>query len=89
MSESRFADEGTLAYIAELEAQDTEMCEVHAQLLVEHGKAKLHIATLTSALKNVREWFESESKSISKGNGSQWSKLQCDEQIATIDEVLK
>lgn len=41
--------------IAELEAQDTEMCDVHAQLLVEHGKAKLHIAALEEAAREARE----------------------------------
>ena len=39
--------------IAELEAQDTEMCDVHAQLLVEHGKAKLHIAALEEAAREA------------------------------------
>ena len=86
MSESRFADEGTLAYIAQLEARLEEERSIWDE---KFQKGAERIATLTAALKNVREWFESESKSISKGNGSQWSKLQCDEQIATIDEVLK
>jgi hypothetical protein len=45
-------------------------------------------AVLIEALQNVRHWFESERKSISKGNGSQWSMWQCDEQMEAIDAAL-
>lgn len=40
---------------------------------------------LQAALLEVRIWFEAERKSISKGNGSRWSMLQCQEQIDAID----
>jgi len=45
------------------------------------GDAERYLA----ALLELRNWFESERKSISKGNGSQWSMWQCEEQIAIID----
>jgi len=45
------------------------------------GDAERYLA----ALLELRNWFESERKSISKGNGSQWSIWQCEEQIAIID----
>lgn len=58
--------------IAELEAQDTEMCDVHAQLLVEHGKAKLHIAALEEAAREAREAFEQHDGNykLSKASGA-------------------
>lgn len=43
---------------------------------------------LRDALEDTRNWFESERKSISKGNGSQWSMWQCEEQRDVIDAVL-
>lgn len=46
-------------------------------------------ADLLQALKEVKHWFESERKSISKGNGSQWSMWQCEEQIEVIDAAIK
>lgn len=46
------------------------------------------IERLRTALTEVRNWFESERKSISKGNGSQWSIWQCQEQMETIDEAM-
>lgn len=45
------------------------------------------IAELEAALAKVRNWCESERKSISKGSGSAWCMHQMDEQIAAIDEV--
>jgi hypothetical protein len=43
---------------------------------------------LINTLNELRHWFESERKSISKGNGSPWSMWQCEEQIAKIDAAL-
>lgn len=45
-------------------------------------------AELVKALTEVKWWFEAERKSISKGNGSQWSMLQCTEQIENIDAAI-
>jgi hypothetical protein len=46
------------------------------------------IDALERTLEEVRHWFESERKSISKGNGSQWCMWQCEEQMERIDAVL-
>ncbi len=72
--------------IAELEAQDTEMCDVHAQLLVEHGKAKLHIAALEEAAREARDAFEQHDGNykLSKASGA-----IVDAAIAKLDAVIK
>lgn len=43
---------------------------------------------LRQALEETLAWFETERKSISKGNGSTWSMLQCQEQIDRIRQAL-
>lgn len=43
---------------------------------------------LIKALTEVRNWCESERKSISKGNGSSWNAMQLAEQIDLIDAAL-
>ena len=43
---------------------------------------------LMAALDEIRHWFESERKSISKGNGSKWSMWQCEAQMAVIDGAI-
>ncbi|HJV75398.1 MAG TPA: hypothetical protein VJ654_14320 [Noviherbaspirillum sp.] len=60
--------------IAELERQNEELRMKNAELLL--------------AVQAVRYWFEAERKSISKGNGSQWSMWQCEEQMEAIDTAI-
>jgi hypothetical protein len=43
---------------------------------------------LINTMNELRHWFESERKSISKGNGSQWSTRQCEELMGKINEIL-
>lgn len=40
-------------------------------------------------LRELRHWFETQRKVISKGSGSSWDMGQCDEQMEIIDEALR
>lgn len=40
------------------------------------------------ALKNARDWFEAQAKSISKGNGSSWDLMQVREQRDLCDAAI-
>jgi hypothetical protein len=64
-----------------------DTCDLHE---AEHENAQLRarVGELTEALTNARDWFESQAKSISKGNGSPFELIQVRDQRDACDAAL-
>lgn len=82
-------------YEANRDARKERMAELFApppspdEMAETINNQAMRIGRIEEALKETLYWFQAEKKSISKGNDSQWSMLQCQEQIELIEAALK